>query len=40
MREKFVSSLSQRKSVAKPLFDSVLAKNQFFLNEDGRRLEN
>ena len=32
--------LCQRKSVAKRLFDSVLAKNQIFLNEtDGRRLE-
>ena len=32
--------LCQRKSVAKCLFDSVLAKNQIFLNEtDGTRLE-
>ena len=41
MREKVVSSLCQRKSVAKRSFDSVLAKNQSFLNEaDGRRLGN
>ena len=41
MREKLVSSLCQRKSAAKRLFDSVLAKNQFFINEaDWRRLEN
>ena len=41
MREKLVSSLCQRKNVAKRLFDSVLAKNQIFLNEaDGRRLDN
>ena len=33
MREKPVSSLSQRKSAAKRLFDSVLAKTQIFLNE-------
>ena len=43
MREKLVSSSCQRKSVAKRLFDSVLAKNQIFLSimkQDGRRLEN
>ena len=40
MREILVSSLCQRTSVAKRLFDSVLAKNQIFLNEtDGRRLD-
>ena len=33
MREKLVSSLCQRKSVAKRLFDSVLAKNQISVNE-------
>ena len=41
MREKPVSSLCQRKSVAKRLFDSVLAKNQIFVNEARwERLEN
>ena len=41
MREKLVSSLCQRKCVAKSLFDSVLPKNQIFLNEaDGTKLEN
>ena len=41
MREQLVSSLCQRKTFAKRLFDSVLAKNQIFLNEaDGTRLEN
>ena len=32
--------LCQRKTIAKRLFESVLAKNQIFLNEtDGRRLQ-
>ena len=33
MREKLVSTLCQRKSVAKRLLDSVLANNQIVLNE-------
>ena len=43
MRKKRLSNLCQRRSVAKRLFDSVLANNQIFLNitkEDRRRLEN
>ena len=40
MHTRKTCQLCQRKSVAKRLFDSVLAKNQISLNEtDGRRLE-